>query len=47
MSEQAIEFYGRKFFPHLTPTFQRLAVIAVLEMFQRHEKTAEELAMGA
>jgi hypothetical protein len=31
MSRETIEYWARKFFPHLTPQFGFLAVIAVLQ----------------
>jgi hypothetical protein len=30
LSAELIEFLGKKFFPHLTPTYQRLAILEVL-----------------
>ena len=30
MNIEAIDYYARKFFPHLTPSYGRLAVIAVM-----------------
>lgn len=34
MSNETIAFFGRKFFPHLTPQYQVRAVLAVLEQYR-------------
>lgn len=31
MNDQAITYYAKKFFPHLTPQYGRLCIIAILE----------------
>ena len=31
MSEETIIYFGKKFFPHLMPVWQRQAVVAVLQ----------------
>ena len=38
MNQQAIEYYGRKFFLHLLPKYQELAVLAVLYAMKAAEK---------
>jgi hypothetical protein len=35
MNEEAIKFYARKFFPHLT---ERYGVLAVLAIIEAHKK---------
>ena len=35
MNVEALDYYARKFFPHLQPDYARLCVIAVIEARQR------------
>lgn len=37
MNIEAIDYYGRKFFPHLTPQYQRLCILAVHESISKNQ----------